>query len=197
MKLAPEIMFKVLSSPELARAAADLLGADELVSHGIWNSRPKTPGSRFTDTPMHQDAQYFPEQAGNHILTTWFPLHAVDEARSCLAVTPKFDQNFLYDVDDSTDTGFLGIAPGEAKKLERLPIPMEAGDVLCFSEMTPHGAMPNATDLMRWSMDMRYVAAERTHPDAIAQGLQVLSQDPAKLTSYEAWHAKWEGRTGY
>jgi len=194
VKLQPQRVFQMLAHDSLVDAASFLLGTDEIISHGIWNSRPKAPSSRFTDTPMHQDAQYYRDQAGTHIVSMWFPLHAVDEERSCLAVSPvpDFEMARLYENDESTDTGFVGIHPDEAKQLKQIPISMQPGDLLCFTELTPHGAWPNRTDLMRWSMDVRFVGAERAHPDAMQHGLQVRSKDPDKLTSYETWLNKWD-----
>ncbi|MBL8994741.1 MAG: phytanoyl-CoA dioxygenase family protein, partial [Spirochaetia bacterium] len=168
--------------------------------------RPKCPDARFTDTPWHQDGQYFREQAHIHIMTVWFPLHAVDAQSSCLAVSSDLHkknpgcmgeqplkratslfENFLYE-----DNGFIGIRRDEAKGLTTIPIAMERGDALCFPQLTPHRAMPNETNLMRWSMDLRFLSADRALPAAMQQGMVVRSKDPARLTSYGDWKKKWE-----
>jgi len=191
VRLRPREMFDILQHPALLDAAAALLDTDELISHGIWNSRPKCPDARFTDTPMHQDAQYFPAEAHSRVMTAWFPLHAVDAERSCLAVTPDYAGQDVLKADESSGTGFIGIGPDIVKTLEQKPIAMQAGDLLCFTALTPHGAMPNKTDLMRWSMDMRFVPTATAHPDALNQGITARSADPAQLTGYDAWRSKW------
>ncbi|MEO0586866.1 MAG: phytanoyl-CoA dioxygenase family protein, partial [Planctomycetota bacterium] len=147
--LDPHTTFDVLRHPALLDAAAALLETDELVAHGVWNMRPKCPGANFTNTPLHQDAQYFRQQARTGVMSAWFPLHAVDATRSCLEVVPAFDSDRLFDADESSGTGFIGIRPSDSAHLTRVPIAMEPGDLLCFTDLTPHGATPNTTDLMR------------------------------------------------
>ncbi|MEM1107683.1 MAG: phytanoyl-CoA dioxygenase family protein [Planctomycetota bacterium] len=191
VELDPRPVFEFLRHPVLLDAAGALLESDELVSHGIWNMRPKCPGANFTNTPMHQDAQYFIPQARTNVMSAWFPLHEVDATRSCLEIVPNFNSNHLFDGDESSGTGFIGIRPQDTKDMERLPIPMQPGDLLCFTDLTPHGAMPNTTDKMRWSMDMRFVPTASAHPDALKQGFVARSSDPTKVDSFETWHAKW------
>lgn len=190
--LAPEEVYEILRDPALADLAETFLGTSEIASHSAWNSRPKCPDARFTDTPWHQDGQYFRDEAHIHIMTVWFPLHAVDAASSCLAVSSdlhhrKLFENFLYE-----DNGFVGIRREEAKGLTTIPIAMEPGDALCFPQLTPHRAMPNETDLMRWSMDLRFLSADRAMPGAMKQGLVVRSKDPSRITSFSEWKKKWE-----
>ncbi|MEM1212647.1 MAG: phytanoyl-CoA dioxygenase family protein [Planctomycetota bacterium] len=192
VKLDPKTTFKMLSHPALLDAACALLETDELVTHGVWNMRPKCPGANFTNTPLHQDAQYFPPQARTRVMSAWFPLHEVDASRSCLEVVPGFKADHLFDADESSGTGFIGIRPNESKDMNRVPIAMQPGDLLCFTDLTPHGATGNATDLMRWSIDLRFVPAETAHPDAYAQGHLSRSPDPERIDSYDTWVKKWQ-----
>lgn len=190
--LAPRDMFEIVQHPALLDVAETFLGTREIISHGVWNSRPKTPDGTHTDTPWHQDGQYFPEQAHIHIMTLWFPLHHVDAGNSCLAVSPDFHQAKLYQNFEYPENGFIGIRREEAKGLPCLPVEMEPGDALCFPQLTPHRAMPNTSDAMRWSMDMRFVQTDKAMPPAMDRGLVARSADPSTLTSFEAWHAKWD-----
>lgn len=190
--LAPEDVFEILRHPSLVDLAEHFLGTSEIASHGAWNSRPKCPDARFTDTPWHQDGQYFREQAHIHIMTVWFPLHAVNAHSSCLAVSSDLHKRNLFENYLYEDNGFIGIRREEAKGLTTIPIAMERGDALCFPQLTPHRAMPNETPLMRWSMDLRFLSADRALPAALQQGLVVRSKDPSRLTSFEDWKKKWE-----
>ncbi|MEM6552486.1 MAG: phytanoyl-CoA dioxygenase family protein [Planctomycetota bacterium] len=191
VKLDPQSTFKMLSHPAVLDAASALLETDHLVSHGVWNMRPKCPGANFTNTPLHQDAQYFPQQARTRVMSAWWPLHEVDARRSCLEVVPAFNADHLFDPDESSGTGFIGIRPHESKDMKRLPIAMQPGDLLCFTDLTPHGATGNATDLMRWSMDMRFVPTDTAHPDAYEHGFVCRSSDPTQLDAYDTWLNKW------
>ena len=52
--------------------AEDLLGTAELSVHGIFNARPKLPDQRWTDTPWHQDAQYYRAAEQVHVVRSGF-----------------------------------------------------------------------------------------------------------------------------
>jgi len=74
-------MYALLVEPSLLDLAEDLLGTDELSVHGIFNVRPKLPDQRRTDTPWHQDAQYYRDAEEVHVLSIWFSLQAVMDLR--------------------------------------------------------------------------------------------------------------------
>ncbi len=75
--LSPREVFAIHRHDALLDLAETFLGTNEIISHGVWNVRPKAPSSKWTDTPWHQDGQYFRKQAHIHIMTIWFPLHDV------------------------------------------------------------------------------------------------------------------------
>jgi phytanoyl-CoA hydroxylase len=189
--LCPQEMYTILRHHTLVDLAELFLNTEDLISHTVWNSRPKTPDATFTDTPWHQDGQYFRNQAHLHIMTMWFPLHDVSETDSCLAVAPDFDRALLYENFEYPENGFVGIKREEAAKLPTLPVPMQKGDVLVFPQLTPHRALSNSSGKMRWSMDMRYVNTRKAMPPALDQGLIVRSDGEYTATGYEEWHAKW------
>jgi len=197
VELAPEKMFGILRHPALLDLAQTFIGTPELVSHGIWNSRPKTPDSKFTDTPWHQDAQYFRDQAHIHIMTIWFPLHEVDENSSCLAVSPDLHEGKLYENHNDQESGFVGIKREEANRLSTVPVRMNPGDALCFPQLTPHRAMPNRTDKMRWSMDFRFVATGEAMSPALDHGFIARSADASLETPYQEWLQKWQHGADY
>ena len=72
-------MYALLVEPSLLDLAEDLLGTAELSVHGIFNARPKLPDQRWTDTPWHQDAQYYRDAEQVHVVSIWFPLQGVSE----------------------------------------------------------------------------------------------------------------------
>ncbi|MDA3961409.1 MAG: phytanoyl-CoA dioxygenase family protein [Planctomycetota bacterium] len=188
--LAPERLFRILSHPKLIDLAAELLDADHIVSHEIWNSRPKAPQQHFTDTPWHQDAQYFPEQTERRMVNLWFPLHRVDAQSSCLAVAPQQHTKGLYpSYGDSS--GFIGLSPDAREDLHEVPVPLTAGDALAFTNMTPHRAMPNTSDSMRWSLDLRFAAHGDEDRWPLGQGIVARHSDPGLCTSLDAWRGAW------
>lgn len=191
VRLAPRPMFRVLSHPALVDLAARILGSDEIVAHGIWNSRPKAPDQRFTDTPWHQDAQYFPAEARLRMVNIWFPLHDVDEQSSCLAFSPRQHHDLFRNHDDAEETGFIGLTPADAATMQPRPMPLARGGAAVFGNLTPHRALSNRSALMRWSFDLRFIVADDALPAALAHGFTARSRDPARITPYAAWLAKW------
>ena len=104
--------------------------------------RAMPPGA--VPTPPHQDAAYI---AHPEAWTVWIPL-----------------------VNCPLELGPLGVVAGSAQGpvlphgqggLEGVVLEaraMEAGDVLIFHARTIHGALPNTTDRVRYSVDLRFAA---------------------------------------
>ena len=185
-------MFQFLAHPALVDVAEDLLGTPEVSVHGVFNARPKLPDQRWTDTPWHQDAQYYKDATDIHVVSMWMPLQHVSEHNSCLQVVPRMHGGKLYD-DYLDETGFIGLSPQDRKNLNGISIEMGPGDVLCFPQKTPHRALPNQSNAVRWSMDIRYEATPQATESGKKQGFVARSLiDPSSVASYEQWLTKWE-----
>ena len=61
-------MFDILVHPALLMLAQDLLCTTEVSVHGVFNARPKLPDQIWTQTPWHQDAQYYRDAEHVHDL---------------------------------------------------------------------------------------------------------------------------------
>jgi ectoine hydroxylase-related dioxygenase (phytanoyl-CoA dioxygenase family) len=189
--ISPE-MFAFLAHPALIDIAEDLLGTPEVSAHGIFNARPKLPDQRWTDTPWHQDSQYYKDAADLHVVSMWMPLQHVSERNSCLQVVPGMHRGRLFD-DYLDETGFIGLSPEDRKNLTGLSMEMDPGDVLCFPQKTPHRALPNQSDAVRWSMDIRYEATPVATESGKKQGFIARSpSNPAAVETWEQWLPKWE-----
>lgn len=66
--------------------------------------------------------------------------------------------NVLKHVPHGHGTGFLRI-PEEALPGEAICVPVHKGGVLIMSNRTPHASFDNTSDVIRWSMDLRYQSA--------------------------------------
>ena len=187
-------LYALLAHPALLDLAADLLGTDEVSVHGIFNARPKLPDQRWTDTPWHQDAQYYRDAEEIHVLSMWIPLQDVDEKNSCLQVAPGCHTRGLYADYQDDETGFKGISKEERERLPGVSVPMRRGDALCFGQRLPHRALANRSDAVRWSMDLRYEATATATESGRQYGFVARSpSDPAAVLSCDAWLAKWDG----
>lgn len=106
---------------------------------------------------------------------------------------PGFTAKKLHEGYDDPETGFLGISPEIRKTLTGIPIEMQRGDVLCFTEMTPHAALPNLSDTIRWSIDLRFENTARATPLGAKLSFVARSErDPSSVTTCEQWLARWE-----
>ena len=75
-------------------------------------------------------------------------------------MAPQRYKGVLFDNWHDEDTGFTGIDRAEWSDLEAVSVPMDRGDALCFTQLTPHRALRNTSDVVRWSMDLRYEATD-------------------------------------
>ena len=196
----PEL-FQFMTEPNVIDIAEDLLGTPEVFMHGVFNLRPKLPDQRWTRTPWHQDSQYYPSIAQVHTLSIWMPLQRVTTENSCLQVAEGYHRGDMYAITEDEETGFLGISKEERAAIPGIPIEMEAGDALCFSQLTPHAALPNRSDAVRWSIDLRYQSIENAMVDEYNveiggrdKGFIARSEtDPSSVATWESWEHQWEG----
>lgn len=185
--------YEFLKHPVFLDLAADLLGTDEVSVHGIFNARPKLPDQKWTDTPWHQDAQYYRDAEHRHVVSMWMPLQRVTEQNSCLQMAPGFYKDKLLDATLDEESGFVGLSKEEARSLQGVSIEMDPGDIVVFDHMIPHRALPNHSDAVRWSMDIRYEATDAATESGKAQGFIARSlRDPGSVTPYREWLRKWD-----
>lgn len=201
-----EEMYMILRSPILIDIAKRLLGTAEIAVHGIFNARPQVPDRSWDSlhtTPWHQDGQFRFQDYGEGerdldatkpVITMWFPLQDVDVTSGCLQVfSIEETQNKLFEPyrNDFERTGTVGLSPDECKKYTPIPLPMKLGDIAVFGQRTPHAAVPMMASHTRWSIDVRYEAAEAR----VAQGKRfgfIANSDanPSSVTSLDEWILK-------
>jgi phytanoyl-CoA hydroxylase len=187
--------FDFLRHPSLVDLAEALLGTPEISLHGVFNARAKLPDQVWTDTPWHQDAQYYQDAEHTHVVSIWIPLQRVTEENSCLQVARSLQNNTLHERWNDPVSGFIGISPDIQKTLDDLSIEMNPGDALCFTQLTPHRALPNKSNAVRWAMDLRFEATEHATEKGKERGFIVRSLSyPSSITAYEEWMKKWEGQ---
>jgi phytanoyl-CoA hydroxylase len=198
-------MYRFMRSDVLLGIAEQLIGTSELSIHGIFNGRPQLVEHQDTQTPWHQDAQYWSLNYGSqepdterrtHVVTMWMPLQPVNPESGCLQVMSLLDTgNRMFDSYDYdyARTGFLGLSPADVARHRAIPITMEPGDLLAFTQRTPHGAAPNRSDHIRWSVDVRYEATATATLVGRKYGFVAQSlSDPASVTPLERWLRKRE-----
>lgn len=182
-------VFNALRNERILDAVESLIGG-EIDSNPIQHVRIKPPEAVTPKdgegrpvlgaTPWHQDNGVQTEDGdGTEMITVWFPLFDTDAENGCLHVVPH-----------SHDTGLLRHCPGgpggvripdQLFDVDReTPLPLRRGGVILLNRHTCHGSLPNLSDHIRWSFDLRYnptgqpsgrgalpafVARSRQHPE--------------------------------
>lgn len=199
--ICPE-MYRFFTNPRLLDVAEALLGTSEISVHGIFNGRPKLPEQDWTTTPWHQDAQEYrmlgeqnPEKAqAIDIVTMWIPLQDCRTGENgCLEIASLRETGGVIFPDGHMDpkTDHIMIPKPYQERLTPIAVEMDAGDVLCFTQKTPHRAQDNHTDTIRWSLDVRYVATEQAIECGRRFGFVARSRKmPETVTPVDAWIAK-------
>lgn len=177
----PEL-FRLLNHPRLIDIAERLLGTACLSAHGGFLARARLPDAVPTGVPWHRDGTYFPGSARGRAVTLWIPLHDVTERDGCLELAYG---------------GHLGrgkiVDPGGAR-LRSVRLPARRGDVICFTQRTPHRSLANLSGQVRWSIDLRYEATATASPYTRRFGFEVRRSQGAAAPDYAAWARRWSNR---
>ncbi|HLI00396.1 MAG TPA: phytanoyl-CoA dioxygenase family protein [Acidimicrobiales bacterium] len=158
-----EVLRSFVRDEVLCEVAADLLGPDvNLYWDQAVYKRPEKP-RRF---PWHQDNGYtFVEP--QHYLTCWIPLVPATPDNGCPQVAVgahRFGTLAHHYVDP------LGWECFTEPPSPPAVVPVDPGDVLVFSSLTPHLTGPNVSDEVRKAYIVQYAPA----------GAEVLRGDPAE-----------------
>ena len=202
-------VFNVIRNDKIMDVLESLIGG-EIYSSPMHSVRLKPPerllprdpktGALLIDgaTPWHQDGAFFdPKVDDAEMVTVWFPLTDATIEKGCLAIMPgSHRQGFAVHCPKGTKVNQSGLdrIPEETFDMEALlPMPMKRGGALAFDRRLIHGSLPNKSDELRSSLDLRYqptgeptgfpelpgfVARSRTDPDA-------------ELRSPEQWNQMW------
>jgi len=152
--------FTLMTNPNLLDVAEQLCGP-ELIASSVYRLRPKVPTHSWSPVPWHQDSGYFePYCDKSLILTVWLPLVDATEERGCMWVIPGMHKGPVLTHRPDQMAHYLEI--DEALFGGRQPIccPVMKGGALLMTNRTPHASFENKSDIVRWSMDLRYQSAD-------------------------------------
>lgn len=190
-------MFDFLNNVQLLDLVEGLVGP-EIHCHPTQHVRPKMPafigGGACRDfsfeSPLHQDAAaLLPDADDTLVVTTWIPLVDVSADMGPVEVYPGWHHAGLLRHVKAPGGG-LTIAADVLRDVAPVPLPLEKGSVLFLHGRTPHQSRPNSTQVVRWSVDLRWNDARRPSGRPLP-GLLVRSRD-RPLTTYEGWLREWE-----
>ena len=199
-------VFKALTAPDLLDAVESFVGP-EIYSNPVQHVRIKVPEDRaprdemgrvkFGVTPWHQDAGVVnPDADESDILTVWFPLMDTDEENGCLQVVPGSHRADLMThcpgLGHASPSG-LQIPESEFEVGKAQAVPLKKGDALFMSKFTVHSSLPNNSDRIRWSFDLRYNPVGQSTGRTSFPGFVARSRrDPgSELHNPVIWNEMW------
>ena len=172
-------LFEVITHAKLLSVVECFVGP-EIVGSSVYRIRPKIPGMAKGIVPWHQDSGYFnPHCDGDLILTCWMPLVDATVENGCLEVLPRAHRQGVVRHYTNGPNGYLAIADENLPPTEAVAVPVPLGGALFMTNCTPHSSTPNNTDVVRWSLDLRYQDA--TVPNNVGELPEDF--DPDRATS--------------
>jgi hypothetical protein len=153
-------VFKLLTNPKLLDLVECLVGP-EIIASSAYRLRPKVPGFAHGVVPWHQDSGYFEPYCDRLlIVTVWIPLVDATADRGCLQVMPRVHRGEVYRHRRHESKSYLVIPDDDLPSGPVVTVRVPAGGALLLTNRTPHCSGDNITDVIRWSMDLRYQSAD-------------------------------------
>ena len=187
-KLKTEGMFAVQTHPAILDIVESLIGP-EILAHPQFNIRPKLPNQDTSVVPWHQDLGYLqPDASETFMVNFWIPLVDATVENGCMEVIAGSHKAPLINHVLGLGPGrnFKGIVDEALPDGEQVQCPVPLGGVLLIQHKTIHRSVPNHSDHIRWSMDIRYsdprmptgrdgvpgfIARSKTQPASVANTL--------------------------
>ncbi|XP_059148123.1 uncharacterized protein LOC131935636 [Physella acuta] len=158
------------ANERLLNVVEQLIGP-EIAGHPVWNLRTKTPQNDATTVPWHQDSAYFDNESYNVLYpTAWIPFLDANEENGCMEVisgghlagkvarhTGCWRDTWYIETDEEHAAKTLNVDFVKDKVL--CPVPY--GGMLLINNMIPHRSLNNRSDVIRWSMDLRWHSPEK------------------------------------
>ncbi len=167
--------------PEIEDLARSLVGEDAFV-HPRIVGRVIFPGRPEFTTPPHQD--FFQVRGTPDCVTFWIPLHDCSVSLGSLRVARGSHSSGLLPVVPSTGaSGATVAAPHD--EFDWYGGDFERGDLVVFRSTTVHMGGHNGTDLLRFSVDMRWQSRQNPVSE------RSLEFHPLSDLSWDAITADW------
>jgi phytanoyl-CoA hydroxylase len=195
-------VFNALTNPRLLDAVESIIGP-EIYSNPVQHVRIKPPEHltprdekgviQLGATPWHQDnGVVLPEADETDMLTVWFPLLDAPVEAGPLQVIPYSHRDGLR-THCPGRVGGLAIPDSLLEMDQAIPIPLKRGDALFLHRRTCHASLPNVSDNIRWSFDLRYnpigqATGRGAFPGFVARSR---SNPASELHDAAAWADMW------
>ena len=155
-------MFQIYTCLSLLDIVESVIGP-EVLAHPQFNIRAKRPYQDEGVVPWHQDLGYLqPDAAETFMVNFWIPLVDATRENGCMEVIAGSHRAPLLDHEHGMGPAgnFKGVIDEQLPHGEHVLCPVRVGGVLLTQHKTMHRSLPNVSDHIRWSLDLRY-----SHPE--------------------------------
>lgn len=143
---------QIIFHPGLVQCVQSLIGPNVQWHHTILHGKPPGLGTPF---PMHQDYPFYPHTG--EFLDCLVHLDDTPEERGCLRLVPGSHRLGPLEHREGDHTRpYLPPEQYHPDKVETVPIPAQAGDVVFFSYCTIHWSQANRSSSWRKSVRIGY-----------------------------------------
>lgn len=193
-------IFNMIKNPRILDVIEQLIGG-EILANPIQHVRIKPlqtvvqhksqQSSLVKKTGWHQDQGVSREEADEtEMITVWLAITDATIDNGCLQVIPYSHRE---GITTHCPSGEQMTIPDPLLNGTPQPMPIQSGSALLLHRLTKHASLPNTTESIRWSFDLRYqpigqvtgrdelpslIVRSRSNPDSV-QG------------NYEEWLQSW------
>ena len=154
-----------------------------------------------SETPWHQDFVNYPSEAKEtQILTVWIAMTDSTEEMGCLRVIPgshKAGLDTHCPADDFYKKFNQSVGGGIPEELingkDAVSVPVNAGDVIFLHRLTKHATLPNFSNKLRWSFDLRYHPTHQFSGHPLKPSWVTRSKDnpSTEIKDWKIWARMW------
>ena len=201
--------FGLATNPKILDVVESVIGP-EIALNPVQQTRMKPPQrllpselagySNVGATTWHQDfGAVMDEAIETELLTVWIAVTDATEEMGCLAVMPRSHQTEELSLHCpgvlNPAENFIPQQILDRHGVPPKPLPCTAGSLVLLTRWTEHGALPNLSDRLRWSFDLRYQPVGRPsgRPAFPTFTARSSSQPDSVLIDPSDYAAIWDG----
>lgn len=198
MEYRGEAIFAFLRNDNLLDVVECLLGS-ELSCNPIQHLRHKLPNepgivhNGFNGSvPWHQDiAVTHSDSDASEIITFWVPLVDATSETGCMEILPDvFKKGYLTHRKE----GGTSIVPELLEGIEPMKGECRKGGIVIMNKYTPHRSTDNVSNIIRWSIDLRYHktgthSGREAHPSFVVRSK---ANPDSVLKVHDEWCRMWK-----
>ncbi len=204
--MGPAVFHRVLRNPRILDIVEDLIGP-EIYSNAVQHIRIKPPERKIpldkhnaliTATGWHQDIGVIdPEADHTEVISVWVAVSDATVENGCLVAIPGSHKKGLVQhcrtSPQSVNHALVAIRSDLMHEEKSIPLPVPAGTAIFFQKTLMHAALPNMSDTVRWSFDLRYNPVGQPNGRSWYPGFIARSKNnpESELRDAEEWKEMW------